>query len=69
MSRPAPFAARRSLLAWLLPAALAACASPAIDPALEQANQTAAEFTGGKLALNRTAEQRRQSQQHGAAAG
>jgi outer membrane protein TolC len=56
-----PVLLRRSW-ALLMPALLAACASPAIDPALNQANQTAGEFTGGKLALNRTDEQRRQSQ-------
>ena len=37
--------------------ALAGCASVNIDQAVSTANQTAAAFTGGKLALNRSAEQ------------
>ncbi len=37
--------------------ALAGCASVNVDQAVSAANQTAAAFTGGKLALNRSAEQ------------
>ncbi len=53
---------RPRVLALLLPAALAACVSPAIDPAISQANQTAGEFTAGKLDLRRTDNQRKQAQ-------
>ena len=37
---------------------LAGCASVDFDQAVGDANQTTSSFTGGKLALNRTAEQR-----------
>ena len=48
----------RSALSAMALAALTGCASLGIDEAVQQANTSAAEFTGGNLALSRTKEQR-----------
>jgi outer membrane protein TolC len=53
MSRPLRIAAIASAAAFI-----AGCASVGIDDALEQTNSSAAQFTGGKLELSRTKEQR-----------
>jgi outer membrane protein TolC len=53
MRRPLRIAAIASAAAFL-----AGCASVGIDDALKQTNSSAAQFTGGKLELSRTKEQR-----------